>query len=102
GVADPRAVLQLQVETGRIAELEGGRWREADDHRLLRAAEVFGEPIGDCLHLVVGAAPLIPGFELDEGEPSILSVPAEAEASDLQHPIDRLPLVLEQVPRDLI
>ena len=80
-VADAADILQLEVEAGGVAELEGGRRREGDhlsggDLR----RQLLEHPHGDRLHAVGLAGPLRPVLQGCEAEAGVLAEADEAEA----------------------
>ncbi len=73
-VAQPGAILELQLEAAGVAELAHGRRREDEDVRLLdrrRALLVRAPPPLRALSRAPGA--LVPGLEPDERDAGVLA-----------------------------
>src|SRR5580658_9294241 len=101
-MAQADAIDELEVEAGRVAELECGRRRKADDLGILIALEVLVEPRDDLLDAIASARPIFPGLEHDERQAGSLAMPAIALAADCQRTLDGLRLLGAQVSRELI
>src|ERR1700723_482100 len=101
-MADVAAVLQLEVESRGVAELERGRRCERDHERspdLVKA--LVGAPCQG-KHGVLCPRTLRPILEADEYEAGVLPVAAEAEAVDGEHAAHEIFLILEEVVARLI
>ena len=89
GVADVAGVDQLEVEAGRVAELERGGRDEGDDQRvaILRTAPPVARSAMD---LDVFALPVRSshGLSVHEGDAGILALAGEGEAADGEHAFD--------------
>src|SRR5260221_2085648 len=96
-MAKAACVDELEIETGCITRLEGGRWGEADDHRALFAGEVPVEALGDLLHPIARARALLPRFQADEAQAGRLSAAAKAVALDREDSLYRLALRRVQI-----
>ena len=101
-MAKAALVNELEIEAGCVAQLEGSRWGEADDHRALFAGEVPVETLDDLLHPIARTWALLPRFQADEAQAGRLPAAAIAVALDREDSLYRLALLLEQILRDLI
>ncbi len=102
-MAEPAAVLQLQVEAGRAAEPgHGGRHEHVD----LAVADLLrqrpGRPLGDRRCTVLSPWSVLPVGEVDERLAEVLPVAAEVEAGDGEQGLDVPLLVAQQVVLDLL
>src|ERR1700678_4166339 len=96
------AILQLEVESRGVAELERGRRCERD-HEC--SADLVEAPVGALRqrkNRILFPRALRPIFQADEYEAGVLPLPAEAEAVDGEHAAHEVFLFLEEVVTRLI
>ena len=101
-MADVAAVLQLEVESGGVAELERGRRCERDHERSPDLVEALVGALRQGKHGVLFPRALRPVLQADEYQAGVLPVAAEAEAVDGEHAAHEIFLVLEEVVARLI
>src|ERR1700719_4900482 len=101
-MADVAAVLQLEVESRGVAELERGRRCERDHERSPDLMEALVGTPRQGKHGVLCSRALRPVLQADEYEAGVLPVAAEAEAVDGEHAAHEIFLVFEKVVARLI
>src|ERR1700728_567702 len=101
-MADIAAILQLEVESRGVPELERGRRCERDHER---SPDLVEAPFGALRHRKHGVLfprALRPVLQSDEYEAGVLPLAAEAEAVDGEHAAYEVFLFLEEVVTRLI
>src|SRR5271154_6912950 len=101
-MADIAAVLQLEVESRGVPELERGRRCEGDHER---SPDLVEAPVGALRqgkHGVLFSGALRPILQADEYEAGVLPVAAEAEAVDGEHAAHEILLVFEEIVARLV
>src|SRR5882724_12269762 len=101
-MADVAAVLQLEVESRGVAELERGRRCERDHERPADLVEALVGAPRQGKHGVLGSLALRPILQAHEYETGVLPVAAEAKAVDGEHAAHEIFLILEEVVARLI
>src|SRR5579863_1583485 len=101
-MADVAAVLQLEVESRGVAELERGRRCERDHERSPDPVEALIGAPRQGKHGVLCPRALRPILQADEYQAGVLPVAAEAEAVDGEHAAHESFLILEEVVARLV
>ncbi|MNQ81690.1 hypothetical protein D3C85_967230 [compost metagenome] len=96
------AVLQHQVEAGRVAELCHCRRREGEHLRISDRVEESARFRGNSRHAQCFALALVPGLELDECKARVLPAAREAEARNREDSRNCILLVDEEVMLHLL
>ena len=93
-VAEAGAVLQLQVEAGRVAELDDRRRREGEDHaRRVICAKRAHRAAGDRLRLALAPLRSSQSLSLTKAMPAFWPLPAKLKPATVKHRLDRVLLV---------
>src|ERR1700678_3515160 len=101
-MADIAAVLELEVETRGVAELERGGRGERDHDRPPDLVEALVGALRQGKHGVLFPRTLRPVLQADEYEAGVLPLAAEAEAVDGEHAAHEILFILEEVVARLI
>src|SRR5271168_3813731 len=101
-MADVAAVLELEVESRGVAELERGRRCERHHERSPDLVEALVGALRQGIHGVLFPRSLRPVLQADEYEAGVLPVAAEAEAVDGEHAAYEIFLILEKLVARLI
>src|SRR5262249_47744512 len=89
-VADVATVLEFEVESGRVAQLERSRRRERHHYRSPELVKALVGARRERKHRVLAARAARPVLETYEYQASVLSVATEAEAIDGEHATDEV------------
>ena len=93
-------VLQLEVETGRVAEFHNGGRRECEHLRIADFRERRHGALGHGVHLEGRVLTLAPVLEAHEGHSHVLAVAREAEPENAHQTVDGFLFLFEEVAFD--